>query len=416
MKTIRRPQGEKRPESFLENKSPRAVNRSVGLLTSLVYFVQGALGISAVAFPLFLRQKGWGISEIATFSFIAGFPWTLKLIYGAVSDGLPIGGFHRKPYIILASLGSFLSWLGLSFAGEKTEWLYGFVLLGNLGFAITDVVTDALIVENSTEASAQFYQSLAWGWRSLGAVLGGFGGGWLAQNVPYRLIFLATASLPLATLVLGFMIEEEPRRRGGGERPAILRPVFESLKALWESDLKYFCLLMLTGSFSSAYGTPFFFFMKERLLFSETFIGTLSSLTWLGAILGCVLYGRLLGGKSLKNALFLSLGLNFINSLSTYGVQNSWTASILFSLGGILGYLGLLPLMAAAAFLSRRSGVEGSLFALLMSVFNLGQILAGFIGGRLFDIIGLQALIFLSALVGLSGFLFIRPLKLNTTL
>jgi predicted MFS family arabinose efflux permease len=67
--------------------------------------------------------------------------------------------------------------------------------------------------------------------------------------------------------------------------------------------------------------------------------------------------------------------------------------------------------MAAATFLAKKEGIEGSLFALLMSVFNLGQILCAFIGGRLFDIIGLTPLILISALAGLPGFFFLRRIK-----
>lgn len=398
----------------MENRPRVAANRSVAVLTSTVYFVQGAIGISAVAFPLFLRQRGWGISEIATFSFLSGLPWTLKLAYGALSDGLPLGGLRRKPYILLASFLSFLAWTGLSFLPERKAALFGLVLLENLGFAFTDVVTDALIVENSNESSSSYYQTLAWGYRSLGAVLGGFGGGWLAQYAPYRLIFMASALLPLVTLGIGLLIRETPRVERVGDRPHLLQPILDSFRALVKGDLKWFSLFMLVSSSSAAFGTPFFFFLKEKLLFRETFLGTLSSITWLGAVLGCVLYGRWMREMTLKRTLLISVVFNLISTISSFGVLNAWSAATLFFVGGVLTYLSLLPLMATAAFLSRKQGIEGSLFALLMSVFNLGQILSAFIGGKLFDIIGLHPLIFLSAVSGLTGFFFIRRLKLDT--
>lgn len=386
------------------------IEGSVALLASFVYFVQGALGLSAVAFPLLLRQKGWSISEIATFSFVSGLPWILKLFYGALSDGVLIGGLRRKPYVILASLLSLGAWLGLALFPHRSVFLYLFTLLGNFGFALTDVVTDALIVEHSTESTTQLYQSLAWGFRSLGAVLGGVLGGWLAQTIPYRWIFALTALLPLTTFLAAFSIHESPRL-AGERRPHLLLPVVESLKAIFRDDLKWFSLFMLVGSFSASFNTPFFFFLKEKLAFSETFLGALSSLTWLGAIVGCFLYGKLLRRVSLKRALFWTVALNTVNVLSAFWIFNGLSALILFFMGGIGGYLSLLPLMAAAAVLSRQKGIEGSLFALLMSIQNLGQILSTFIGGRLFDIMGLPALIFLSAAVGLTGFLFADRLK-----
>ena len=51
------------------------------------------------------------------------------------------------------------------------------------------------------------------------------------------------------------------------------------------------------------------------------------------------------------------------------------------------------------------TGVEGSLYAILMSLFNLGQAIAGILGGIVYELIGLRALIILTAVLGLSAFL-----------
>lgn len=384
-------------------------DRPIILLTSWVYFVQGALGISAIAFPLFLRNKGWSISEIATFSFVIGLPWTLKILYGAVTDGARIGGRRRQPYLVLSSILSIGAWLGLAFFPEQPTLIYLFAVLANFGFAMTDVVTDALVVEHSTETTTQLFQSLSWGFRSLGAILGGFVGGWLAQHTPFAFIFGLTALLPLATLVTAFLIHEIPD--SGRRSLDLIRPVFTSLKSLVVGNLRWFALLFLVLSFSSSFSTPYFFFLKETLNFNETFLGILSSLSWMGAIVGCWIYGQLLRKTPIKKTLSWAIGLNTLNVLTTLLILNRWTAVSLFFIGGILGYLTLLPLMATAAVLSRQKGVEGSLFALLMSLNNLGQVLSIFIGGRLFDIIGLPPLILLSAGVGLVGFFFVSKLK-----
>lgn len=384
---------------------------SVARLTSFVYFVQGAIGIAGIALPLFLRQKGWSIPQIATFSSLSAIPWALKIVYGATSDVIPIGGLRRKPYVILASLLCLGAWVGFSFLPEHPSLIYLFALAANTGFAITDVVTDALIVENSTESNTRAYQSLAWGFRSFGAVLGGVTGGWLAQYVPYQWVFGLTALLPLATLFAVVSIREAPHHPKREETAFLWTPIFEGLRALFRGDLKWFSGYILVGSFSASFSTPFFFFLKEKLTFSESFLGTLSSLTWLGAIAGCFLHGKLFGKLSLKTGLRIAVWLNTLNILSTYLVINRSSATALSLLGGVLAYLSLLPLMGAAALLSRQKGMEGSLFALLMSVNNLGQIVSAFMGAKLFAIIGLKFLIFFSALIGLCGLFFVGRLK-----
>lgn len=394
----------------MESNPSSSLDKGVALLTSLVYFVQGALSLSAVAFPLLLRKGGWTIPEIATFSFVIGLPWTLKIIYGATSDAVPIGGLRRKPYVILASLLSIASWLGLAFNGESKMLLYVFALAANLGFAVTDVVTDALIVEHSTESTTQVYQSLAWGWRSAGAIFGGVLGGWLAGHASYRVIFVLTGLLSMSTLIVGYFIREERT-----ERPRSFShfwtPLTEGLRSIFQGDLKWFCFLLIAGTFSASISTPFFFFLKEKLGFSETFLGSLSSVAWVGAVIGCFLYAKIFQHIPMKTTLRWAVWLNAVNILTTFCVRGRWSAAVFSFLGGVLAYLGLLPLMATAALLSRRKGIEGSLFALLMSVNNLGQLVATFIGGNLFGIIGIPGLILLSTAVSLAGLFLITKLK-----
>lgn len=390
--------------------SRNSSDRSVAILTSFVYFVQGSLSISGIAFPLLLRQKGWSIADITIFSSAIALPWTLKILYGAITDAVPIFRLRRKPYIIFASLLSIVSWLLIAFYHESKTYLYVFCLLGNFGFAMTDVVIDAVIVENSNEQNTKYYQSLAWGWKSFGAVAGGFLGGWLSTHVSYRFIFTLTALLPMTTLIAGFLVPEEPWVKK--EEIPFWFPIIGGLKALFRGDLLWLTALLLVGSFSASINTPFFFFLKEKLNFSATFLGSLVSIGWIGTILGCILYAKVFKEVHMRSMLQIAFFLNAVNILTAFLIKDTISAAVLSFLGGILGYLGLLPLMSAAALLSKQKHIEGALFALLMSVFNMGQLLAAFIGGRLFAIIGLQGLILLSTAVTLAGVLLVRKIKL----
>ena len=67
--------------------------------------------------------------------------------------------------------------------------------------------------------------------------------------------------------------------------------------------------------------------------------------------------------------------------------------------------------MSSAAKLAHGTGVEGSLFAILMSVFNLSQAAAAFGGGFLSEWLGLKTLIVVTAFVGLLGLLVIPRLR-----
>ena len=44
---------------------------------------------------------------------LAQIPWTIKPLFGLLSDTLPIFGYHRYPYIALSALAGIGSCLGL---------------------------------------------------------------------------------------------------------------------------------------------------------------------------------------------------------------------------------------------------------------------------------------------------------------
>jgi hypothetical protein len=72
----------------------------------LVYVVQGILGISRLAVSFFLKDElALSPAEVAALMGIAALPWVIKPLFGFISDGLPILGYKRRPYLILSGLG-----------------------------------------------------------------------------------------------------------------------------------------------------------------------------------------------------------------------------------------------------------------------------------------------------------------------
>ncbi len=92
-------------------------------------------------------------------------------------------------------------------------------------------------------------------------------------------------------------------------------------------------------------------------------------------------------------------------------IKNQASALILVFMGGIMGCLVMLPVMSSAAALTHNTGVESTLFAILMSVFNFGQITFGFLGGRLYERIGLYPLIVAAGTIALTGIFFVERIE-----
>lgn len=385
--------------------------QQIVILAACVYFVQGALGISGIALPLYLRKLGWSVTKITAVTSAAALPWVFKIIYGFVSDSFPLWGHRRKSYLILYSFFSMLGWLFLVVLPGETRFILFALLTANLGFAATDVVTDGLIVEYSKGTASSLLQSIAWGARSFGALIAGVLGGWLASRWEPGPVFLLTAVLPVPVMILAFWIDEPGHR--------LPQEIFvgEALKRCWklvrEGPMPSFIAILLVLSTSASFGVPFFFFMKESLGFRETFLGTLSSIGWTGAMAGSLIYFRWLRHWPMQKILRAAIVVNSVNILSSAFILEPWSAGVLVLIGGIMGCISLLSIMTSSAVLTHGSGVEGTLFAILMGIFNFGQIAFGFMGGKVYIYTGLHFLIVITSLLALSGLIFVPKVRLH---
>ena len=382
------------------------LHKGVARLAAIVYFIQGSLGIAGIALPLYLRSQGFSISKITFIMSVSAVPWFLKILYGAISDAIPIRGMRRKPYLIIFSLCSSFGWMLLSAVPGQEKWLIFSMTIANLGLAATDVITDGLVVEYSRAETAQTYQSIAWGARSIGSIFSGFIGGFLAAKMTPQSVFIITAYLPLLSLI-GTNFLREKHYQGRARAKNFLSPIVKSFFLVIRGDLKWFIVFLLIISSSVAIGTPLFFFMRETLKFDEIFLGLLNSVTWVGATIGCFIFLKLFRRVPLRKTLQWAIGFGFLDVLLTLVIRNYPSAFLAFFLLGVLGYMVLLPLFSAAARLAHGTGVEGSLYAVLMSWFNVGQAIASVWGGLLYDKIGLNGLIVFTAFMGLLGYLVI---------
>lgn len=378
------------------------------MIAGTVYFTQGAIGIASISFPLYLRAIGFSISAIAGISAIAAFPWLIKIVYGLISDALPIARSRRKSYLILYALLASLGWVFLGIFPPQQIWIMGALILANIGFAGSDVVTDALVVEYSDHESSKTYQTVSWGMRSIGALLSGVIGGFLAHELKPQVVFLMTAALPLISLVAVLTFQEEPLPH---ERPKLSDLLRRGVRSVFQGSFKWFVCLLLVSGIPAAVGTPFFFYMKETLKFDEVFLGLLQSVTWLGAMIGCFMFLKFLRPLSFYKMLLWSVACGSFQLLMLFMIKEPLGAFIVSFLGGILGYLSLLPLFAVAAKLVHGTGMEGFLFSLLMALFNFGQVLGQGFGGVFYEALGLNLVILLGILASASGFIFAARLK-----
>ena len=110
---------------------------------------------------------GLAVPDQTTVLTFIGLPWNYKIIYGLMSDGYPLFGFHRRSYIMMAGAVGVIGFLGTAMLGNDADpgTVQFLLMLTTLSIAFCDVCTDALVASNAkleSETGAGNLQSLCW--------------------------------------------------------------------------------------------------------------------------------------------------------------------------------------------------------------------------------------------------------------
>lgn len=374
--------------------------RRFSLFFALAYFAQGFADLSSglVNLPLqYLLKERVGLSaaEAGFFWAVVGFGWTLKPLYGFVSDLFPLGGYRRKSYLIVMAILGFMGWLTL--AGTPPHYSVVLVLctLCATTLAFCDVMTDALMVETGRPwGLTGSFQAIQWAAISLALVLAQLGGGYLSAYASPQTVFLTVAGFPLLTLLATVGLVQEPRVRTNRKQQ---RDTVVALHAATRSRPLWLVISFLAlWNFSPSLGTPLLYYQTDVLGFSKVFIGTLGALGNVGGVLGAVWFFVSLHAVSLSRLLYISIALGVVSTLCFVGLVGAKSALVLFFVSGTLTQITHLAVLDLAA-RSCPSRAEGTVFAFLMSTLNISKSGGNILGGWLYDHTGLVPLILTSA-------------------
>lgn len=354
----------------------------------LVYFVQGILGLARLAVSFFLKDElALGPAEVSALMGIAALPWMIKPVFGFISDGLPIFGYRRRPYLILSGLLGALSWVLLATIVHTAWAATAAILLSSLSVAVSDVIVDSLVVERAraeSQSEAGSLQSLCWGTSALGGLITAYFSGSLLEHFSSQTIFAITATFPLIVSLIAGLIAESPVEKQPGWQEAKqqisqLRQAV-SQKAIW-LPATFLFIWQATPTADSA----FFFFTTNELGFAPEFLGKVRLVTSIAGLIGVFLFQRffrtlpfrsIFGWSTVISAILGMTTLILVTHANrTLGIDDRW-----FSLGDsliltVMGQIAYMPVLVLAARLCP-PGVEATLFALLMSVTNLAGLLS----------------------------------------
>ncbi len=381
------------------------------LFFAINYFAQGMGGLAYEPVSYYLKDSlGLGPAQAAAFVAWMTLPLTIKPLFGLLTDFLPWAGKRRGPHLVAVSLLTSLAWLLL--AGLESP-RYGsallLLILVNVGFVLSDVVCDGVMVERGKERGLTgTYQAVQIGVLYATLVVTGLGGGWLAQHAPYRLIFVLAAVFPLLTALSALWVDEagvgdlkETAARGGKALAGMLRD-----PRAWAVALGIFL-----WSFCPFLGTAQFYYQSEALKLSPLFIGGLATAGGLAGMAGAAVFARLSGGgteRIARASIWLGAPLSLFY-LWYRGPLSIMILTLLFSLSGVVFRLAWMDLAAKSC----PEGAEATVFAAYMAVFNIAASASNTLGGALYERLsaahGAYPAMLLLSLVGSAGTLAAWP-------
>jgi MFS family permease len=361
------------------------------LLFGAMYFVQGVAEPTEglIAQPVRSLQMSWGYSAatIGGFAALLSLPWSLKPLYGLLTDFVPLAGTRRRSYLIATSGASTVGMAVLYFTplpvGAYSLLLF-LLLVPTVGVAFSDVVVDALMIEKGQPRGLTGkLQSVQWAAMYAGGLIAGLAGGWLSEHKLQREGFLVCAVTSSATLALALLfVRDEPHVAPveHGFRTAAL----ELLATVRTPAVVAAAAFLFLWNFNPFNTTVLHLHMTQQLGISEQFYGATVSLLSVGAIVGSLAYGAYCRRVRMSRLIHLAIAAGVLSTLAYCTVRGPATLAVVSVVVGVTYLTGNMVQLDLAA---RACPIHaaGTTFALLMALSNLSFSLSTALGGWLYD-------------------------------
>jgi len=357
---------------------------------AIVYAVEGIgqakSGIMGQPLTYFLKQvQGWDPVTISASLAVLDLPWIIKPLWGLISDFVPLFGYRRRSYLVLANLGAVAAFVWVALL-TRTAGLVPALTVTSVAMAISSTLCGGLLVETGQkhQGSADFVNQ-QWLWfniAQMGAVL--LGGYVIEVLSPVGALHAAAwvaALAPVAIIASVWLIQEQ---RAPIDLASLRRSLRALLTAFRTRNLWLVAGFLFLYYFSPGFGTPLYFQMTDRLHFSQGFIGALSAISAGGWIVGGFIYRWRKQRISRLALLRLSILGGVLSTLSYLLLVGPVSAVVISVLGGLTTMIAFVATLSLAAD-ACPEGAEGFAYAGMLSITNLAQPVSDTLGSVLYE-------------------------------
>ena len=357
-----------------------------------LYFVQsvGDPTSGLIAQPVRSLFRSWGeltTSVAATLALLA-LPWSLKPVFGLLSDFVPLFGSRRRSYLLLANGVAVLSLFLLALVpiSPSTRWvLVALLLPTTMAIALGDVIVDALMVEKGQLLGLTGrFQSIQWTAANAALLLAASFGGYVAEARLQSLAFAVCACLWMCAFAITWRFARDDQTAHLDAES--FRKTGAALLGVWRQPLFLaVCGLLSLWSFNPVWGSVLYAHVIEGLGFSEQAYGNITSTFFAGCLLGSVGYGMYCRSVRLGTLLHLSI-LAAVISNAIYWQMSTLTSAYVVSLIAGAAYMTgtLIQLDLVARIIPARAAA--TVFAIVMALTNFMASGSAVFGAWLFEV------------------------------
>src|SRR5579871_6266738 len=148
--------------------------RKLMVFFAVVYVAEGVCqsdGLIAQPLNYYLKEvHGWTAVQVTAFLTVFNLPWLLKPLYGLVSDFLPLFGYRRKSWLLVANGAAAAAYLGVLTTGAP-DMLLVLLLVAIYGMAVVSTLCGAVLVETGQKrAASSRFVNQQWLWFNIAAI------------------------------------------------------------------------------------------------------------------------------------------------------------------------------------------------------------------------------------------------------
>jgi predicted MFS family arabinose efflux permease len=371
---------------------------AIATLFGILYFVQGISepteGLIAQPTRSLLRNWGHSAESVGRFMAILALPWAIKPLYGLLTDFVPILGTRRRSWLLITTMVTSASLIAVfafgvprGAAGLLLIWL----LVPTVGVAFSDVVVDALMVEEGQPRGLTGrLQSVQWTTMWAATILTGVLGGVLSERNLQEVGFLIAGLATAVSFAVAFFIVREPTRTGAGSKPADQPPatsrdaLASMMRTFRQPGILTIGIFLFLWNFNPFTASLLEMHMVRHLGFSEQFAGYTLSIQAFGSLLASLAYGFYCRHLNFGTLVHLSIATGVLATMAYWGLAGTRSAVAISFVVGFVYMTGTIIQLDLAAQLCELE-TAGTTFALLMALTNLSVSMSIYLGGWLYD-------------------------------